>query len=139
MVLERIGLGRILSRLPSPIAQVYTLFIVLIAWVFFRMPDLTKAWHFVLAMLGVLPGDSDLYFPDLYLTNATLLALCVGVLGALNVHEMMARWLRIAPSGVTLRPGIRGAFETVGLGLLLILVAMQVASTTYSPFIYFRF
>ena len=139
MVLERIGLGRILSRLPSPIAQVYTLFIVLIAWVFFRMPDLTKAWHFVLTMLGVLPGDSDLYFPDLYLSNATLLALSVGVLGALNVHEMVARWLRIAPSGVTLRPGIRGAFETVGLGLLLILVAMQVASTTYSPFIYFRF
>ena len=42
------------------------------------MPDLTKAWHFVLTMLGVLPGDSDLYFPDLYLSNATLLALCLG-------------------------------------------------------------
>ncbi|MCB0783558.1 MAG: hypothetical protein KDC02_04885, partial [Flavobacteriales bacterium] len=94
---------------------------------------------FVLTMLGVLPGDTDLYFPDLYLSNAALLALCVGVLGALNVHVMVARWLRIAPSGGTLRPGIRGAFETVGLGLLLILVAMQVASTTYSPFIYFRF
>ena len=33
----------------------------------------------------------------------------------------------------------RGGLEVAGLGLLLLLVGMHIASTTFSPFIYFRF
>jgi hypothetical protein len=92
-----------------------------------------------LSLFGGVQGDAVLHHASLYLSHTTLLALVVAVLGALDVHTRVAGLLRLAPSGMWLPGGRRGALEVAGLVLLLLLVGMHIASTTFSPFIYFRF
>ncbi len=140
MVFERLGLGERLERWPRLIGHVYTLIVVLTAWVFFRVEAFTDAFATVRAMWYPAAGDGVLTYPQLYLTNATLLALVIGVLGSLDVHTWIARKLRF-PSFTQEAPpqGAFGALQLAGVVVLFIGVAMQVASSTWSPFIYFRF
>ena len=139
MVLERIGLGRLLEKLPRMAGQLYTLIIVLSAWVFFRVEDLGLAWNHLLTMFGANTGNPVLVQAALYVNNATLLALVLGVLGALDVHTRLAQWIGVPSTGGSLPGGVRGVLESVGVLALLVLVCMSVASSTFSPFIYFRF
>ncbi|MCB9179696.1 MAG: MBOAT family protein, partial [Flavobacteriales bacterium] len=139
MVVERMGFGRVLDRMPRMLANLYLLFVVLLAWVFFRVEDLTEAWHYLLSLFGGVPGEARLYYPSLFLSHTTLLALLIGILGALDAHTWIGRQLRLAPSSDRLATGWRGGLEVTGLGILLLLVGMTVSASTFSPFIYFRF
>lgn len=140
MVAERVGLGRSLDRAPRLVGQVYMLAVVLTAWAFFRILDITSAWRFAGALWNPGAGDAVLTYPELYLTNVTLLALVIGVLGSLNAHVLLGRWLRL-PTFTSEAPpkGLWAGIQVAGVMILFIGVAMQVASSTFSPFIYFRF
>ncbi len=140
MVLERLGLGRLLDRAPRIVGHIYLLVVVLTAWAFFRIEDTAGAWRFAQAMWDPRAGDALLTYPQLYLTNATLLALVIGVLGSLNVHALVGRKMRL-PSFTEEQPprGVFAYLQLTGMALLFVGVAMQVSSSTFSPFIYFRF
>lgn len=139
MIVERAGLGRLLERAPRIVGHVYTLLIVIMAWVLFRVTDLTTGYHHLLSMLGMSAGDTVLYPPSLYITNSTLLALCIGILGGLNVHARIGKLMGVRATEPIFPNGLRGAMELIGLVILFLGVSMAVASSTYSPFIYFRF
>ena len=140
MVVERIGLDKLLERAPRLVGNAYMLLVVLVAWAFFRVEDITGAWRYISAMFGVHRGVVELCYPELFLTNSTLLALCLGMLGALNLHVVIWRAMRLPPMRRDDVPwGAWGLARSAGTALLLVLVGMAVASSTYSPFIYFRF
>lgn len=139
MVFERMGLSRLIARLPRIIGTMYTLLVVVVAWTFFRVDDLSDAWHYVLGLFGGRTFDAISHVPLEFLTHTSILALAVGILGALDMHEFVANRLGIAPSGERIAGGFRGTLEVIGLSLLLVLVGMHIASSTFSPFIYFRF
>ena len=140
MVLERVGFGGSLDKLPRIIGQVYTLAVVLTAWAFFRILDIGGACEFAKALWNPAAGDAVLTYPELYLSNVTVLALVIGVLGSLNAHVLLGRLLRL-PSfvGESAPKGGWAVAQLAGVVILFIGVAMQVASSTFSPFIYFRF
>lgn len=140
MTIERLGFDKVLKRLPSLVRHVYLLAVVLTTWAFFRVEDITAAWRFATALWGGGSADTALYFPTLFLTNATALALCIGIIGALDLHVKLARLVRFPITSINDAP--RGALayaQLAGLVLLLLGVAMAVSSSTFSPFIYFRF
>jgi alginate O-acetyltransferase complex protein AlgI len=140
MVIERLGAGRTLERLPRILGHIYTLIVVLTAWVFFRVEEFPDAFATVKAMWLPSAGDATLTYPQLYLTNATLLALIIGILGSLDVHTRLGRLLRMPSFTQDRSPaGVFAALQVTGLCLLFVCVAMHVASSTWSPFIYFRF
>lgn len=140
MVIERLGWGHVLDRLPALVARTYTLLVVLLAWAFFRIDDITGAWRFVCALWGQGKGDPALYFPTLYLSNATAAALALGIIGSLDMHRRLFRLLGIPLRDLDAAPQGGWAFvQLFGLLLLFLGCMMAVASSTYSPFIYFRF
>lgn len=140
MVIERVGLGKWLARLPAVFGHVYLLLVVLTTWAFFRLEDIGAAWQFTKALWGGGSTDTALYFPRLFITNATGLALGIGIAGALDLHVRLARLLRIPI--VSIQEAPRGGWaylQLVGLVALLVGVSMAISSSTFSPFIYFRF
>lgn len=140
MVIERLGFGRTLARIPRIIGQLYTLAVVLTAWAFFRILDISSAWSFAQALWVPTAGDATLTYPALYVSNVTLIALFIGVLGSLNVHVLIGRWMRLpAFTGEEAPRSTWAVIQLVGITLLFVGTAMQVASSTFSPFIYFRF
>src|SRR5262245_29528369 len=54
--LERVGLGRLLERVPAAFRHAYTILAVLVGWVFFRAESLTHAAEYLGAMVGLTDG-----------------------------------------------------------------------------------
>ncbi|MDZ7783961.1 MAG: MBOAT family O-acyltransferase [Halioglobus sp.] len=138
LVLERAGLSGVLARLWWPLQHAYTLLVVCIAWVFFRAEELPQALSYVGAMLGL--GDASpiegglqmlMYAPD------TFSAFLFGLLFSTPVYLEFSRRFAI-PLQVG-RPVLYMTTQTLFIVALFFLVLLAVVSTTYNPFIYFRF
>ncbi len=138
MLAERAGWGRVLDRLPGVLGRAYTLFVVLLAWVFFRAPDLAAAGAYLDAMFTMGHGNAALVYPAYYLTNDVALALAIGLFGGLGGYDALVRWYRgMEPQAKAMR--LAGVSQDLGLLLLFVFCAMAVATRTFDPFIYFRF
>ena len=137
LVIERLGVGKLLRRLWLPLRHAYLILVVMVGWVFFRCEMLDSAMQFLHAMIGFGAG-SPLTAADRYMTNEVLLALCAGALlatiPAWHWLTVADRYLRnIAARGVALA----GAHAL--LLLMLLVCLLEVAGGAYNPFIYYRF
>jgi alginate O-acetyltransferase complex protein AlgI len=135
MVVERSGFDNMLKRLPGIVSNLYVLLIVLVAWVFFRADDITIAWHYVKSMFALNSTISPNYYPQLFLTNNVIIVLLIALGSSSVLMRKATRHFMYGPSN-NVRTGM---MQTVGYTSLLLLCAMTMASSTYDPFIYFRF
>lgn len=138
LVVERLGLGRILARLPTPLAIGYTLAMVMVGWVLFRSESLGEATG-MLSALGRMQAPVP---AAQYLTNEAILTLCLGLVFA-------GPWMARAAARVIEMPAFGDWPERLprrraasGLALFALLTALsllKILAGSYSPFIYFRF
>ncbi|QDU81255.1 Peptidoglycan O-acetyltransferase [Polystyrenella longa] len=130
LLLERWWSGHI--PIPRLVRHAYVLLVVMLGWVLFRSPTLSYASKFYRVLFApLLPGE-----------NAT------GPNGSVGLYSYPLLWLMLIVGIVGLLPWgawctrsrnrLRGMEET-GYLLLLLVTMLFVASSTYSPFIYFRF
>ena len=132
MVAERAGLGRLLERAPAPVASVYTLLAVTIAWVFFRADDLGHATGYLAALLSPGGDPEGLHPVVLFLDARVALGLAVAAVGC-------TPWLEALRARVDVDAAAFRAARFAGAQLVLVACAMALASSTHNPFIYFRF
>jgi alginate O-acetyltransferase complex protein AlgI len=144
IVLERLGLERLLGKLPRAAQHAYLMFVVMTAWVFFRAETASHALVYLKAMAGFSLGDGIEYHPGTFLN----LELSLALLAAAAASMPTGRWLgsllgtRPAEPGESLpQPTREGLLlvKTGCLGVILAACAMLLASGTHNPFIYFRF
>lgn len=136
LILERIGLGKLLERTWRPIAHLYTLLVVVFAWVFFRVEELPDALTYVQSLLGISRGNGTLYFVEMYLDREIILILILAIVCAAPVQTILRRAFEKLLFG-SQKAVVWG--EYIGLIVLFLLSCMSLASSTYNPFIYFRF
>jgi alginate O-acetyltransferase complex protein AlgI len=129
LIVERIGLGRLLLYLPPIGRCAYALLIVMLGWVLFRANDLAVAGR----MYGSLFGQHGLTEISFEFHSAwslsSLLPLLAGCLLALT-----PKWPKPQVGDLTLEV-VRAAWSFC----LLVLAVLYVAAGVYSPFLYFRF
>ena len=125
LVEKETGLAQKLGRL-SP---VYTLLVVILAWVFFRSTNVTAGARYVGTMFGLgAKGFCDSGFLE-YVRN-TWVVLLASLVGALPVVPRLREWLQARRCGW---------LEQVWLLLLFLISVCEIVSATYNPFIYFNF
>lgn len=134
LVIERLGLAKLLRKLPYPFGLAYVLFVVLIGWVFFRVETLPDAWTFLLAMFG---QGSVAAEPVYLLTPEVRLTLVLATLGATPILKHF--WTFNDPPQQHILGGSLRLLRTLAATSLLIFTAVYLAADTYNPFIYFRF
>ncbi|VTR98364.1 MBOAT family O-acyltransferase [Tuwongella immobilis] len=139
LILERLGLGTLVDRL-GPIRHGYTLLVVMIGWVFFRVSDLTVAGAYFAALAGSTTGTAT--WIDFWPGELTLV-LPIAILAATPIWPTMAKRLHeyeanAKPIAGRIHLG-RTVLELAWLSGLFLTATMQMAGSTYSPFIYFRF
>ena len=147
LVLERMGVGKLLEKLWAPARHAYLMLVILVTWVFFRATTLAGAMAYLAAMVGFGKGTGVEQYPGLYVNNQLLLAFAVGVLACMPIQpRMIAIWERIegrfaGVSGVlaTAMGSVVAILTVVFQMLLLVACAGELASGTHNPFIYFRF
>jgi alginate O-acetyltransferase complex protein AlgI len=141
LVLERIGLARIVAMAPRPLRHGYAMLVVMVGWVFFRADTLPQALSMLGAMAGATAPATAPYAPSWYWTTEVILAFAAGVIGATPVVPALGR--RLARAGDADAPATLGLAPSIAAAAaLLVLLSVSVmlsASRTYNPFIYFRF
>lgn len=146
LVLERLGLGRLLEKVPAPLRLAYTLFVVMIGWVFFRAADIFHALVYLVVLSGLAAGNGVTYSPAVYLDSDVVLALIAGILCSTPLLPLLQRFPTSRIGAALKRKGLTSIWEvvscTVSLAMqatLLLASAAMLASGTHNPFIYFRF
>lgn len=131
LILEKVWLGKVLTRLPVFIRRVYTLLAVGIGWVLFRAESLGRAAGFVGDMFsGRLIGTYDRELAELVVGGKFILLFVVSVLFCTPFFTVVHKKLEAK--------GLAAVSDTVVVVLFFLAVCEMMASG-YNPFIYFRF
>jgi len=116
----------------SPLSWVYTMLVVLVGWVFFRADDLSSAMNYLTTMFVYHAGGDQ--YPYMFFDSFRILILILAIVFSFPVSNwvkrILARWTSL--ESLTM-------FKYVGLLLLFLISIMEMAQTTYNPFIYYRF
>lgn len=127
LLAEKLFLGRLLERLPRAVRWLYTAFFVLIGWVLFNLTDFPSLCHALKLMF--VPQATD--WVAAAVTNVSLLKAVVYLpLGIVCCLPLLRREPK-STKGILL--------ADLASGLLLIVCIVFILSSSYNPFIYFRF
>ncbi len=131
LILEKLFLGRLLDRLPRAVGHVYALFFVLIGWVIFNCTSLADIGTYLHAMFaGTSAGAADWQYVQWFLRQYGLELLAAVLVSTPLLQRAVARWKD--------RPLARLGW-TVWLLAVFGLSLLALASSSFNPFIYFRF
>ncbi len=143
LILERYTDNRFPEVIWKPFQHIYTLFVVLMAWVLFRADTISFAWSYY----GVLFGQSDAPL-DMGVLNQFLNRefICYFIISLLSAAGMVVK-SGVCLERLTIR--LQGNYpfiaessriiQSVFLLLILAACSMYLITTTYNPFIYYRF
>ena len=131
IIIERLGFGKILEKLPSAVSMLYTFVMVLFGWVLFDTDTLADAGRYYAAMFGAGGSLVDSYAEYMLVSNAVMLVLCILISGGLG-----SRLISFCEEKNRRASAVAGAAVKIG-GLLL--CTAYLVGATYNPFLYFRF
>jgi alginate O-acetyltransferase complex protein AlgI len=130
LVLERLFLGSFLKRM-GKLAALYTFFVVLVGWVFFRLEHWAPSLLYLKRMFMFQPGKVDYDIRYVIITTvAALFSFFTLLPGGQNMQD------HIYGSRYTVRRHYAMTFITIAL---LVLSMGSILTTNFNPFIYFRF
>ena len=131
LILEKLFLGKVLQRLPRAVGHAYTLLAVVIGWVFFTAPDFGTAFAWLGAMFVPTAGTAGGAQHALALLYENRFELVLGVLLSMPIAKAISAKFE----GKLVYRVARDALCC----LLFVLCTARVVSSTFNPFIYFRF
>ncbi len=133
-IIERLGLGKLLSK-SRIVSHIYTMVVVMIGWVFFRVDTFRQGFDIVKRML--LPWkyvQTDVILGTQVGVEAVIAIVC-GIIGCGVLQAVFT-----GKRGSQLAQKWKGSFpEFLWCALVLFTCILQLAGNTYNPFIYFRF
>lgn len=133
IILERIGLSKLLTKLPGIFSWSYTMLVVIIGWVFFRIEDFSDAVQYTEKLFGG-GAVGQLKF-NYFLNNENLVILIISMLISIRFfifNDPISDKIKAFIQKMTF---VR---QTVLLVLFLYAVIL-LNSGSYNPFIYFQF
>jgi alginate O-acetyltransferase complex protein AlgI len=138
LLIERSPWGKILDKIWSPVAHIYTLLVVMTGWVFFRAGNLHDAIGFLKTMFGAGSGEAA-YHISKYFNMELCLVLLLAVLFSTPVYHKFLLYFGNIKRRYDFSTGILKALYFFILFISFILVSAYLSAGTYNPFIYFRF
>ncbi len=131
LIIEKLFLGKLLEKLPKIIGHIYTLFIVVIGWVIFRVEDFSQM-ALVLKKMFVFEGG-DLF--EQIILNFDIFSalpyLIIAILASMPIF-------RIISDKFKEKTPFKLALNICTYGIFVICICLLLSSS-YNPFIYFRF
>lgn len=129
LILERLGLGKLLEKAPRVLSHLYTLLVVGFAWILFRADSFTYAAEYLEGMVFI--NEEYTYALSAFMNPYYTLWMVIGLFFTTPFMKQLFEKLKAKNRGVYL-------YDFVLL-LLLFLGITELMTATYNPFIYFRF
>lgn len=132
LIIERLFLGKLLAKNPvKPINWAYTIFAVMIAWVFFRSDNISQGFTFVTRLFA---GSNNTYSVFSYLSMEVIVLFVMAVLFSGLLQRPLIKWFEKTKE----KEGFMYADFAIQMILLFICI-LKLISGTYNAFIYFQF
>lgn len=137
-MLEKAFLLKILNNIPRFFQHIYTLFIVVIGWVFFRSETFTYAYEYIKSMFGlngnvVWNTDASFYFSQYGII------LLLAILFSMPIVNYLKEKIVVYTNSDKLLFVGRTILVPVVFTIIFFLTIINLVSSTFNPFIYFRF
>lgn len=133
LIIEKLFLGKYLKKTWKPIQHIYTMFFVVIGWLFFRVETLGQASEYLKVMFGltdhVLINSQAVYYLKEY-----KYALMISIIASLPIYPLLKRRFKGSDHSI-----INNYLKPVVLIGVFALSIMYLINSTFNPFIYFRF
>lgn len=141
LIMERLWLSAILNKV-GVLKHVYTLLVVMLAWVFFRIDELDKAVGYIKALFLFNANSSNTI--EMYLNFELVLAICIAILLSFNgfnfwYKKVVLNCLLRFKNNTIINYQLFKNLKALSLIIIFIYACFNVFSNTYNPFIYFRF
>ena len=137
---EHAGFSSILKQLWRPIQHIYLLSIIIIGWVFFRADTLSQAIDFIHTMFDLSRHHTTFYQFAQVLSHEAVYAFLIGTILSAPVYPLVKKHLQDTCGHDTIRITLSIDIPRLALlSTLLFLSFIKISSSTYNPFIYFRF
>ena len=133
-VSERLGFGKLLKR-SKVLSHVYTMLVVMIGWVFFRVENIRQGFSIVARMLMPWRYTQTDVLLGTQIGTEAVLAMAAGILGCGILQAVFS-----GKKTSLLAEKWKGSIlEFLWCALILFASILLLANNTYNPFIYFRF
>jgi alginate O-acetyltransferase complex protein AlgI len=142
MVIERLGLEKILAKTGRPVANIYTLLVVMFAWVLFRADTLSIAFDYWKALFNLnINAEQTALFMS-FNTKDIYLAFVIAILGAFGFFKLAGNYidkLLVSEKHTFGFPYFYHVSSALFYLALISICSMYLISGSYNPFIYYRF
>lgn len=143
MIVERLGFEKILEKSWKPLANLYTLLVVMFAWVLFRANTLTYALDYWKALFDFTSKPEQAARFTGYMNTELLITFIVAFLGTFGFFKFIYNYIdKGLKSKGNVATGFACAYHSVSIMIfagILALCAMYLVAGTYNPFIYYKF
>ncbi len=109
--------------------HIYCIFAFLIGWVMFRSETMSYAWQYIKNMFGLVRVHDISYGMGYYIDNFEIIIFVCAILCSMPLFNKL----------LEVKNKFGRTLINIWLLILFILSAATIASSTYNPFIYFRF
>lgn len=141
MLIERVLKKHTTFRLPvfigSALGWIYSMLVVIVGWVLFRIVDLRATLDYIKLMLGIGNPEFVRYGVAYYLNQRTATVLVAAIICCVPWKTVITKHI---PSAAKLSDNMLFVtFKRMILIALFVISFMLITNSTYNPFIYFRF
>jgi alginate O-acetyltransferase complex protein AlgI len=133
LVVERSFLLKYLEKIPRPLAAIYSFFVVMMGWVFFRSDSLSDALTYLHQLFAfdfsqiIAPANGDF---RIVVWIAVCFSFCTFIPPVINLHNTV--FYKNLP--------VRSYLPSMIAALILLVICVaSVTGSAFNPFIYFRF
>ncbi len=133
IIIERLGWGKILEKLPPFVSTLYTFILVVFGWVFFDIEGFGNACNYVGAMFGAGGSFIDSYAK--YQLGSYFIIFMFCIIASTD-------WVSKFITGIRKNPKTSKFYMTaapVVQAVLMLISTAYLVDATYNPFLYFRF
>ncbi len=136
LVVEKLFLGKLLEKCPSPVRHMYVLFTVLVSFVIFSVEKLDNLPVYLGGLFGA--GNIPLFQNNtLFIADSFAILLVVCIVASLPVGKML--WKKMEESDNKAVNAVLLVAEPLTIAAMLVLSTALLVDGSYNPFLYFRF
>jgi alginate O-acetyltransferase complex protein AlgI len=143
IVIERIGFDNILKKTWRPLAHIYTLLVVMFAWVLFRVNTLEEGITYYQAMFNFQSNLGQNFIFNNYLNVEFLFAFCIAIFGSFGLYRFLkVKFDYFLNAEVHKYQFLKFSFLFISIMFytaVFYLSTLYLTAGTYNPFIYYRF
>jgi hypothetical protein len=139
LVAERGRFGELLQACPDWVQHGYVLFVVVNAWVLFRVESIKAIGEYLAALYGGADALSMSVLIALKFDQRFFVTFATGIFLSMPVYPYLREKVRAVVTQKAAGEMVVSVFHLCFLGSLFFLSVSQLAVGSYNPFIYFRF